>query len=374
LADTAFEAGRQWLGRLPGGLAVATNVAGAGLAAGSGSTIGIAYALGRVAIPQMLTAGYRPSLAAGSVAAAGTLGQIIPPSILLVIYAGIAEVPVGPQLLAGVVPGLMLAVAFSLMIMSRAALNPGLAPAADLRDVTWGTRLRALVSVVPIVLVVLIVVGGLLAGIFTATEAATCGMFTALVLGAANHLRRDRDARATGRMVKESATVTIASSAAIFLLLVGVEVLTRVIALSRVANDLASFVIDLDLGRVPLLFMLMLIFLILGMFMDTLAMMLLTVPVLLAPLDAVGVDPLWFGVFMVVMAEVGLLTPPLGILTFVVHSITRDPEVNLGHSISLTEVFKGVLWFAGVALAVLVLLVLVPDIVTWLPSLGSAWQ
>lgn len=372
LTATAFETARQWLGWMPGGLAVATNYAGAGLAAGSGSTIGITYALGRVSIPEMIKAGYKPSLAVGSVAAAGTLGQIIPPSLLLVVYAGAASVPVGPQLLAGIVPGILLAVAFSVMIVVRAKLQPSIAPRADLSDVTWGTRVRSTVGIVPIVIVVIVVIGGLLAGIFTATESAAFGMLAALIFGVAHKVRATKSWKAVANMCKEALMGALTGTASIFLLLLGVEVLTRAIALSQVANVLATSIVDLGLDRVSLLLLLIVVYIILGMFMDTLAMMLLTIPVLLAPLTAVGVDPLWFGVFLVIMAEIGLLTPPLGILSFIVHRIAQDRAVNLGTPISLVEVFKGVAWFAAVAVVIVIGLIFVPEIVTWLPSLGVA--
>lgn len=372
LTATAFETARQWLGWMPGGLAVATNFAGAGLAAGSGSTIGITYALGRVSIPEMIRAGYRPSLAVGSVAAAGTLGQIIPPSLLLVIYAGAASVPVGPQLLAGIVPGILLAVAFAIMILVRASIRPEIAPRADMSDVTWGTRMRAVVGIVPIIVVVLVVIGGLFAGIFTATESAVFGMLAALLFGVGHKLRLTRSWREVGVMLRESLLGVLTGTASIFLLLLGVEVLTRAIALSQVANVLATSISDLGLGRIGFLLLLIVVYIILGMFMDTLAMMLLTIPVLLAPLAAVGVDPLWFGVFLVIMAEIGLLTPPLGILSFIVHRIAQDKAVNLGRSVSLVEVFKGVAWFAAVAVVVVIGLIFVPEIVTWLPDISVA--
>lgn len=370
LTTGAFAAARDWLGWMPGGLAVATNFSGAVLAAGSGSTIGITHALGRIAIPEMLRAGYRPSLAAGSVAAAGTLGQIIPPSLLLVIYAGAAGVAVGPQLLAGVVPGSILALAFAATIIVRASIDKDLAPAAQMRQGGWAERFRSLLGVLPIIAIVLTVIGGMFLGIFTATEAGAFGAVAALVLGGLHVLRRERSFRALGRMVADSTVATLTGTGSIFLLLLGVFALTRVVALSQIANALAGWVVDLGLGRVGLLAVLVLLYLILGMFMDTLAMMLLTIPVLMVPLETVGVDPLFFGVFLVIMAEVGLLTPPLGILSFVVHRIMSDPQINLGRSVSLGVVFTGVAWFVVAALAVVMLLVLVPNIVTWLPDLS----
>ncbi len=368
LTSAAYDTARRWLGWLPGGLAVATNFAGAILAASSGSTIGITYALGRVSIPEMLKSGYHPRLAVGSVAAAGTLGQIIPPSLLLVIYAGAASVPIGPQLLAGVVPGILLAIAFAVTIIGWAVLFPSEAPRQSALAGGWPDRLRSLGGVAPIAVVVLIVVGGLFSGLVTATEAGVFGMLAALALGVIHQRRQRAPWPEIGRLLRESLVATLSGTAAIFLLIIGVAVLSRVMALSQVPNALAGVIVGSELGRIELLMILILVYLVLGMFMDTLAMMLLTIPVLLLPLRAVGVDPLWFGVFLVIMAEVGLLTPPLGILAFIVHRIADDPQTNLGRKIPLTTVFQGVAPFALTALAVLILLILVPELVTWLPG------
>ncbi|WP_180900730.1 TRAP transporter large permease [Martelella soudanensis] len=371
LTANAFESARRWLGWLPGGLAVATNFAGAALAASSGSTIGITHAVGRVSIPEMLKSGYDPKIAVGSVAAAGTLGQIIPPSLLLVIYAGAAQVPVGQQLLAGVVPGLMLTLAFAFLIIGQATIWPSLAPRIDMSTVTWRMRIESLLGSLPIILVVLIVIGGLFSGVFTATESGVFGMLAALLFGVIHQLRQGLGWRAIALSLKESLAGTLVSSASIFLLILGVSVLTRATALSQVPNALASAMVDLGLSREGLLLILILVYLVLGMFMDTLAMMLLTIPVLLGPLGALGVDPLWFGVFLVIMAEVGLLTPPLGILSFIVHRIASDPEANLGRPVPLTSVFLGVAPFTVAALCVVLILILAPDVVTWLPGLGG---
>lgn len=318
----------------------------------------------------MLKSGYSPQLAVGSVAAAGTLGQIIPPSLLLVVYAGAASLPVGQQLLAGVIPGLLLAFAFAAMIVVS-AVAPRPCPACRYVGRDMGMRWRSALDVIPIAIVITIVIGGLFAGIFTATEARVCGMFAALILGAIHLFRTGGGLRAVVRMLRESLIGTLTGTASVFLLIVGVAVLTRAMALSQVPNFIATEIAELGLGRVELLFILIVAYLILGMFMDTLAMMLLTIPVLLSPLISVGVDPLWFGVFLVVMAEVGLLTPPLGILTFIVHRIASDPEANLGKPISLGTVFLGVLPFALTAIAVVILLILVPGIVTWLPGAST---
>jgi C4-dicarboxylate transporter DctM subunit len=372
LTAYAFDAARNWIGWVPGGLAVATNFAGAGLAAGSGSTIGITYALGRVAIPEMLRTGYKPSLAVGSVAAAGVLGQIIPPSLLLVIYAGAAGMAVGPQLLAGVVPGVLLSLSFAAMIIIRVSLNKELAPRSVRLQTSWRERWLSLLGIAPLALVVAIVVGGIFLGVMTATEAGVFGALAAVLMGTANIFRVERSVGAVWSMLRESILITLTGTASIFLLLLGVFALTRVVALSQIANVLAESIVDMGLGRVGFLLVLVLLYLVLGMFMDTLAMMLLTIPVLLVPLQTVGVDLLFFGVFLVIMAEIGLLTPPLGILSFILHRLAADPKVNLGQAVPLGEVFKGGAWFAGTALALVLVLILVPDLVTWLPGLGKA--
>lgn len=370
LTAQAFRAARNWIGWVPGGLAVATNFAGAGLAAGSGSTIGITYALGRVAVPEMIRAGYRPSLAVGTVAAAGSLGQIIPPSLLLVIYAGAAGIAVGPQLLAGVIPGIILAIAFAIMIIARASIDKTVAPRWDSTGVKWRERWASLLGLIPMIIVVGIVVGGIFFGFFTATEAGVFGALAAFVTGGIHVLRSQGGIKSLWEMTRESIVVTLASTASIFALLLGVFVLTRVVALSQIANEIADAVVALGLDRVGLLLLLVVVYIILGMFMDTLAMMLLTIPVLLVPLQEVGVDLLFFGVFLVIMAEVGLMTPPLGVLSFVIHRIASDPKVNLGKPVPLGEVFKGTTWFVVTALVVVVFLILFPDVVTWLPDLS----
>ena len=370
LTGSMFESARLWLGKLPGGLAVGTNFAGAGLAASSGSSIGISYALGRVAIPEMLRAGYSPSLATGVVAMAGTLGQLIPPSIMLVIYAGIAQTPVGPQLVAAIIPGILIAVAFGVMIMIRAIVTPSIAPRYNPPGITWKARFASLTKTVPVLLIVVVVIGGLLGGFFTATEAGACGALAAVLAGWLLGGKENRKLRVIGKMLWTSLKDTAAATAGIFLLLIAVAVLSRVMALSQLATELSNAVIDLGLSRVALLLILMVVYVILGTFLEPLAMMLLTLPVLIAPLAAANVDLIWFGIFIVVMAEIAVVSPPVGMLAFIVFRLAQNKEVNLGKRITLSDVFNGVIWFVVVALLVVVLLIFFPEIVTWLPSLG----
>lgn len=365
----AYEAASIWFGRLPGGLAVGTTVAGAGLATTSGSTIGISMALGRMAIPEMLRAGYSPRLATGSVAMAGTLGQLIPPSVLLVIYAGIAETSVGSQLMAGAIPGALLALSFVLVITIWVLLKPSIAPRGDRSGITWSLRFGALFGTFPLLLVAVIVIGGLGLGIFTANEAAAWGALAALVIGLARLPKGHRNlsgALAFGRSVFMD---TVSSVGGLFILIVGALMLGRTLTLSGLAKWLGEALVGMNLDRVTLLLLLVVVYLLLGMFLESLPMMLLTIPILQAPLEAIGVDMIWFGIFIVLMCEIGMVFPPIGLLTFIVHRCVQNPDINLGTKITQADVFKGIMPFVVAAIGISVLLIFVPDIVLWLPDL-----
>lgn len=376
----AYDAARKWLAPVPGGLAVSTTVAGAGLASVSGSTIAITYAIGRVSIPEMLRSGYKPALALGSVATAGTLGQVIPPSVLLVIYAGVASTPVGPQLLAGIVPGLILAVLFTGVIIGWALLVKDAAPKGA--RYSWGERLASLRGLIPVLLLMILVLGGIFSGFFTVTESGALGAVAALLIGGVIVALRIRNSREASVRVKTAPTLgryigstlmeTVASVAAVFALLIGVNMLTRVMALSGLTRWIADMVVDLGFTKIGFLMLLIPIYLILGFFLDTLAMMLLTIPVFLGPLAALEVDLIWFGIFLIVLAEIDLIAPPLGILNFVVLGIARSVHEPGAAQVTIMHIFKGVAPFIGACILFLVLLVIFPEIATWLPGLSSA--
>lgn len=381
LMSGAYDTARKWLGRLPGGLAIATNFAGAGMAATSGSTIGITYAIGRVSIPEMVRSGYKPSLALGSTVMAGTLGQVIPPSVLLVIYAGVAETPVGPQLLAGIIPGLTLAVLFAIVIMLWALVSKNAAPRGP--SYPWSARLASLVHLIPILIIVVVVLGGIAGGVFTATEAGAYGALITLLLGVILVVRRAKRERKTGVSRQSTGRAlggyfsstfmeTVASVGAVFLLLIGVNLLTRVMALSGLAKWVADAVIDMGLNQLGFLLLLIPIYLILGFFLDTLAMMLLTIPVFLGPLVALDVNLIWFGVFLIVLAEIDLVAPPLGVLNFVVLAIAQSSTKGMGLKLKITDVFKGVMPFIAACIVFLVILIAWPELALWLPELSAA--
>lgn len=362
-----YDAARVWTGRVPGGLAVTTNFAGAGLAAVSGSTLGITYALGRLGIPEMLRSGYDPRFAAGSVLMAGTGGQLMPPSILMVIYAGVVGTPVGQQLLAGVGPGILLPIGFGITIVLMAVLRPELAPRGPRITLTMRERMSATVGAWPILAVIGIVFGGIFSGVFTATEAGAYGAALAVIV-----TFLFAGPRAGARLVGNGLIETASATAGILLLIAGAGVITRMLTLSGLSRTFATYLEGLTLGRVQFLLLLVLFYLILGVAIDPMTMVILTVPLLLPALAALDISLLWFGAFIVLLGELAIVTPPVGMLSFVVHKIISDPEISQGRHVSLVDVFQSVVWFLPPAVIVLVLMILFPGIVTWLPELSSA--
>ncbi|MFD1507104.1 TRAP transporter large permease [Georgenia yuyongxinii] len=356
--ERLYRGSQLYLGRLPGGLAVTTNLAGAGLAAASGSTVGITYALARIGVPEMLRAGYDKKYVLSSVLMSGMSGQLIPPSVLLVVYAGVAEVGIGQQLAAGIVPGLLLAASYATYLVIRATLQPRLAPKVEIPRVTMRERVRITGAMLPIPLLSIVVIGGMLLGVFTATEAGAFGAFGALIIGAV-YLGRKKFVKAAG-----SALVGTASSVGqIMFLLFGTAVMSQFMALSGVPGWLVELVSDMNLSRVSLLLLLIAVYIVLGMFLDPIAMILLTVPVMVPILSVYEISPIWFGVFVVILCEVGMVTPPVGILSYVLHRIVQDDDVRLGNRISLGDVFKAALGIIPVALFVILLLIFFPDLV-----------
>lgn len=368
LTGSIYSSARLWLGKLPGGLAIGTNLAGAGLASVSGSTIGTTFALARIGIPEMLAAGYNKRLALGSVIVAGLPGQLIPPSIMLVIYAGIVEVPVGPQLLAGFAPGILVALVMTIAIIFYAVLwsRGNAAPMAVKEKITWKQRFRSLLPIWPVPLIIIVVLGGMLSGIFTATEAGAGAAMIAIVV--AIILKRKHK---PFKAVSDAAVETISSVGAIFLMIIGVEVLSRMLTLTGISNGFALWVQGLGLGRIEFLLLMMVIYIILGTFMEPLPMMLLTIPILLPTITSLDISLIWFGVFVVFMGELAILTPPVGILSFVIHSIVKDPAVNRGQKITLNDVFNATWWFMPFAILFTILLIVFPDIVTFIPDMTN---
>lgn len=364
LVAKLFDSARVFIGRLPGGLALGTTIAGSGLASISGSTIGVTHALGRVALPSMLQAGYDKRLATGAVSIVGTLGGLIPPSIVVIIYAGVAQTSVGNQLLATLAPAMLLALSYGILIIVRSAINKDLAPTETPQRKTLKLIAKSVGNTIPVLVVFCGVVGGMFLGIFTATEAAAFGVFSAVIVAWIFNPAFRSSPRLFLVSIKDAALDAIVATATIFLLLTGVGVLTSALTLSRITNLITDTIVGMELGRIGFLLVLVIVYLILGMFLDPTAMILLTVPILMEPLGHYGIDMIWFGVFILILAEVAQVTPPVGILAYVVHNIAKDPEANAGQKIELGDVFRGSIPFVGVTLLVLGILILFPEIAT----------
>lgn len=362
-----YGAVRAWMGWMPGGIAATTTGAGAGLAAVSGSTIGITYAVTRIGIPEMLKAGYDKSLATGSVIVAGTLGQLIPPSVLLVVYAGLANVSVGQQLMAGVLPGILLALAYLVTILVISIARPNMAPRGDSgHKIPLSTKLARTGPVVPVFALIALVVGGLYTGIFTATEAGAFGAFGGVILTCVYAGLKKAPA-----VIFECAVLATSATAGIFLMLVGADLFSRMVARSGLTTLLTNAISDIGMPRMAFIFTLVLFYLILGMFIEPMTMIILTLPVLTMSLDFYDIDLIWFGIFIVLMAEIGAITPPVGVLSFIVHRIVQSPDIARLARISLGDVFKGALFFVPSALAVVVVLIYFPGLATALPNAMS---
>lgn len=361
-----FDAARTWLNWLPGGQAVTVNAAGAGLAAASGSTLGIAYALGRIGIPEMLKSGYNRKLALAAVLLAGLPGQLIPPSLLLVVYAGVTNLPVGPQLLAGIVPGLALVSIVILTIVGLCILNPKLAPRTT-EHVAWTDRWRSLAQVWPVPILVLVVIGGMYSGLFTATEAAAVGAILAFCITMFFCRGRDRISA-----VSSSIANTVNSVGSLFFMIIGSSLLNRFLALSGIPKAFTDFVQSADLGPIGFLLAAIAVMFLLGLFMESIAMLLISVPIFLPSLNHFEIDQMWFGIVAVLVAETAVLTPPVGILVYLVHSLTQEKEVSGDVEITLGDVFGAAILALPLIAAVITLLFIFPEIATWLPNASSS--
>lgn len=364
VTEKLYAGARGLVGWLPGGLAVVTNAAGAGLAAVSGSTVGSIHALARIGVPEMMRAGYDRRLAVGSVTVASLAGQVIPPSIFLVIYAGLAQVPVGEQLIAGILPGVVMSTFFALTAIVLCLAKPGLDGARGKpSDMLKRENIGAIAAMWPLAALIALVLGGMYTGVVTVTEAGGAGAFGAALL-ALWYCRKSAPLATIG----SAAVETLKSMGTIFFLFIGAMALAQVLAVSGIGPGFSEWITSMGFTRVQFLLIVMVAYLIMGMFMDPLSIMLLTVPLLVPVLGDLGISPLWFGVFVVILAEIAILTPPVGVLTFIVHDLVKRPEVNLGTPISLGDTFRGVAMFLPTVILLCLLLIFAPDLATFLPD------
>ena len=352
MADRMYVAFATWLGRLPGGL-LHTNIGCCALfAATSGSSVATAATIGTVALPSQYRQGYAMPAALGSIAAGGTLGIMIPPSVNMIIYGSMTNQSVGKLFIAGIVPGLMLAGLFMAWIYVSSRVTGSVVPPLE---VARGARLRALRHLVEPVTIFGIVMGTLYFGIATATESAAIGVVAALAF----IIARGK----LSRTLLQSCCVSGAKTTGMILLIVvAAFVLNLALSLTGIGEALTRWATGFGLPAFVLLLVLIVFYLLLGMFMDTLSMMVATIPLVYPVITAAHIDPIWFGVFIVLMCELGLITPPVGMNLFVVQGIRPDKG-------GIDDVIRGVIPFAAIMILFALILIALPQLATWLPEL-----
>lgn len=354
LTNGIFASARILMGRVPGGLASSTVVASAIFASASGSSVATAAAFARIAIPEMLRAKYSPSLATGCVAAAGTLGSLIPPSVLMILYGIFTDTSIGALFLAGVIPGLLTAAMYILMITVRARMNPSIAP-PDHTVYSRAEKRAAFSDIWPLPVMILGVLGGIFAGLFSATEGGAVGAAIAAMLAAS---RRKLNLEALRLAVIETAIGT----STVFLIAIGASMFAAFMGLSSVPNAVADFLLQFVSSPLAVIVVVAVLFIILGMFLDAISLLLLATPIVLPILRTLGIDLVWFGIIVIKLLEIGLITPPVGMNVFVIKSA-------MGRTVPLGQIFKGAGWFVGTDLVTLGLLIGFPALSLFLPSL-----
>ncbi len=351
LSENLYRACHTWLGHKRGGLALAT-IGGCGaFAAICGSSLATAATMTKVALPEMLRYNYDKRLATGSIAAGGTIGILIPPSVILVLYGILTESNIGHLFLAGIIPGLMMVLFFMVTISIITYRNPELGPRGPVASTA--KKIRALGDVWGTILLFILVIGGIYLGVFTPTEAAGIGAVGAFLLGVlANRMKP--------KVFLECLVDTVRTSGMIFTILIGAILFNNFLVLSSVPTDLGDWINTLPLSKYSILVVILLIYLVLGCALDALAMVLLTVPIFFPIISNMGFDPIWFGVLIVMVVELGLITPPVGMNVFIIKGIA--PEMPIG------DIFRGVLPFVVAQVLLISLLVFFPILATWLPQ------
>jgi C4-dicarboxylate transporter DctM subunit len=357
LSQELYDAFNAWLGGFRGGLALATVGACGAFAAICGSSVATAATMSKVALPEMKKYRYSDSMATGSVAAGGIIGILIPPSVILVLYGLLTESSIGDLFIAGFLPGILTIVVFMIVISIVTRLHPESGPAGE--KSTWKQKLNATLKTWAITALFATVIGGIYFGVFTPTEAAGVGAFGALFI-AFSRKRLNRE------MMKETLLETGQTSAMIFTILIGAITLNNLVIFSGLANALADFVSGLDMSPATVMLIILLMYLIMGCFLDALAMILLTVPIFYPIVLDLGYDPIWFGIIVVMVVELGLITPPIGMNVFVIKGMVQ--------SVPLVSIYKGVLPFVIGQVVLIIAVFLIPEIALWLPETARAFR
>jgi tripartite ATP-independent transporter DctM subunit len=354
LTTGLFDAARLWFERLPGGLAIASVFGCSGFAAITGSSVACAAAMGKIAVPEMIRHKYDLKLATGTLAASGTIGALIPPSIPLIIYGVIAQVSIIKLFLGGIAVGLATALSYVLVILVRTTLDPSLAPRSHNRSTT-AQQVAAARDTWPVLLLIAGVLGGLFGGLFTSTEAGAVGALLSMLVAASKRTLT----RAT---LARSVVDTLVTCGSVFIVVIGASMLTSFLTLSGIATAISSGAQAMNTGPVMLLVAIALVYLFLGMFLEPIGAMLITLPIFLPLIGVAKIDLIWFGVFVAKMVEISMITPPVGLNVFVLSS-------TVGSSIAPTElIFRGLVAFFVADILVVALIVAVPQIIMFLPN------
>ena len=351
IAADLYDFVHKWLGRLPGGLAVTGVFTSAGFGAVTGSSVAAIATMGIMVMPQMKKYNYDMRLATGSLASAGTLAIMIPPSIPMVIYGVWTETSIGKLFVAGIIPGIILATSFCALIVIRCIINKDLGPSGP--SYSWYERCTSLIKLLPTAIIFLIVLGGIYGGIFTPTEASAIGAVGILVLALIMR-------RLTWVRLKDSLWQTGEISAMIYAILIGGVMFSRLLVQTDVTPTLVNYIGGLQVSAYSIIFLFSLMFLLLGAVLDTFGMLILTLPLVFPISQQLGFDPVWFGIYMTVMMEIAMLTPPIGLNVFVMQRVVDE--------VPLSDIFKGVLPFVLICIGVVVIITLFPQLVLWLPS------
>ncbi len=345
-----YEVVHKWLGRLPGGLAVTSVVSCAAFGAVTGISAAAVATLGTIVMPEMKRYKYSDRLAAGSLASASTLAILIPPSLAMVVYGIWTSTSIGKLFIAGIIPGLFVTAVYSIYIIGACIANPSLGPRSEYFPLA--ERLRALLKLAPVIAVFLFLIGGLYLGWFTPTEGAASGAFAVMLLLALMK-------RLTWKAIADAARQTAQLSVMVFAILIAVGLFSRFLVLTDVTGQMVQFINAFGLNKYMVFTMIVVLYVILGMFLDGLGMMLLTLPFVFPIVQTLGFDPIWFGIIMTIMIEIGLLTPPVGLNCYILAQIA--PHISLG------EIFRGVVPFVFLTLGCVVVFTIWPEIVLWLP-------
>ncbi|MCU5782120.1 TRAP dicarboxylate transporter subunit DctM [Alcanivorax balearicus MACL04] len=353
LTQGLFRAARLWLSSVPGGLAVASIFGTTGFAAVCGSSVACSAAMGRVAVPEMIDQKYNPGLATSTVSIAGTVGALLPPSIIMILYGIIAQQSISKLFLGGIAAGLITVAGYIAVVMIRVKLDPSLAPRTDSR-VSLKEKVAALWDIWPILLIMMGIFGGMFAGLFTPTEAGAVGAALSCVVALCKRTL-------TWSRFRAAIQETLLTTGTLLIIAMGASLLTRFLSLSGAGDYLSSLVLNAGADTVAILLIIVCVYLLLGMFLEPIGAMLLTLPIVLPIIDSAGLSLIWFGVVLTKLLEVGMVTPPVGMNIFVIKSVVGD-------LVSTSAIFKGVFWFLMMDALVLLLLMGVPDLILFLPE------